>query len=57
MPDVKTEPIDSELPVVYEESEAEDAPHFTHPDDMHRFLAKPSGNMVRIRCSAKGKSY
>lgn len=30
-------------------------PHFVHPDNLPRFLPRPSGNMVRIKCTAAGK--
>lgn len=30
-------------------------PMFTKSEDMTRLIAKPSGNMVRMRCAAKGK--
>lgn len=30
-------------------------PTFTHPDSLSRLIAKPSGNMVRLPCAARGK--
>uniref|UniRef100_A0A1B6CPE6 receptor protein-tyrosine kinase n=1 Tax=Clastoptera arizonana TaxID=38151 RepID=A0A1B6CPE6_9HEMI len=30
------------------------APRFIKPDQMHRVVAKPAGNMVRLRCLAEG---
>lgn len=30
-------------------------PVFTHPDSLSRLIPKPSGNMVRLACAAKGK--
>lgn len=32
-----------------------EAPSFTHPDNLSRLIAKPSGNMVRLVCAARGK--
>lgn len=29
-------------------------PYFTHPESMHKFLPKPSGNMAKMRCAAAG---
>lgn len=31
------------------------APRFTKPDNMHRAVAKPAGNMMRLKCPAEGK--
>lgn len=30
-------------------------PTFTHPDSLSRLIPKPSGNMVRLPCAARGK--
>lgn len=31
------------------------SPRFTHPEGLTRLIARPSGNMAKIRCAAKGK--
>lgn len=31
-------------------------PRFTKPDNMHPTVAKPAGNMMRLKCPAEGKT-
>lgn len=51
------------LPTIAEESNNEEVneeygepPTFTHPDSLSRLIPKPSGNMVRLACAARGKA-
>ena len=40
----------------FDESERDlNTPYFTHPEVLTKFMPKPSGNMVKIRCPAAGK--
>ncbi|XP_055299555.1 fibroblast growth factor receptor homolog 1-like isoform X3 [Sitodiplosis mosellana] len=36
------------------ESDLNALPYFTHPEILSKFIPKPSGNMVKIRCAAAG---
>uniref|UniRef100_A0A2S2Q3V2 receptor protein-tyrosine kinase n=1 Tax=Sipha flava TaxID=143950 RepID=A0A2S2Q3V2_9HEMI len=38
----------------YDAAEDSTAPKFTKIDNMHRVVAKPAGNMLRLKCTAEG---
>ncbi|PSN31292.1 hypothetical protein C0J52_27018 [Blattella germanica] len=38
----------------YNETVPQAAPHFTKPGSMNRLMAKPAGNMLRLKCPAEG---
>ena len=38
----------------YNETVLQAAPHFTKPTNMHPDVAKPAGNMLRLKCPADG---
>jgi hypothetical protein len=40
----------------YDAAEDSTAPKFTKIDNMHRVVAKPAGNMLRLKCTAEGTS-
>ena len=39
----------------YNETVPQMPPHFTKPGNMNRVVAKPAGNMLRLKCPAEGK--
>lgn len=39
----------------YDAAEDSTVPKFTKIDNMHRVVAKPAGNMLRLKCTAEGK--
>jgi len=41
----------------YNSTENPTAPKFTKLDNMHRTVAKPAGNMVKLKCAAEGKFF
>lgn len=40
----------------YSVTENSTAPKFTKYDNMHRVIAKPAGNMLKLKCAAEGKT-
>ena len=38
----------------YNETVPQTAPRFTKPANMHPAVAKPAGNMLRLKCPAEG---
>lgn len=41
----------------YNATENATAPKFTKLDSMHRVIAKPAGNMLKLKCVAEGTIY
>jgi hypothetical protein len=41
----------------YNETVPQMPPRFTKPGNMNRMMAKPAGNMLRLKCPAEGKKY
>jgi hypothetical protein len=39
----------------YNETVPQMSPRFTKPGNMNRVVAKPAGNMLRLKCPAEGK--
>ena len=39
----------------YNETVPQTLPNFTKPGNMNRVVAKPAGNMLRLKCPAEGK--
>jgi hypothetical protein len=39
------------------EREENPYPHFTKPDQLNKLIAKPSGNMVHLKCNAAGNPH
>lgn len=42
-------------PTYNNETESSMAPKFTKLDKMHRVVAKPAGNMLKLKCVAEGE--
>jgi hypothetical protein len=41
----------------YNETVPQMRPRFTKPGNMNRVVAKPAGNMLRLKCPAEGKQH
>lgn len=43
-----------EKPGTFDESKPKSKPKFVKPDDMHRVVLKPAGNLIKLKCLAEG---
>lgn len=41
----------------YNATENLTAPKFTKFENMHRVIAKPAGNMLKLKCAAEGECF
>lgn len=41
----------------YNATESSSVPKFTKYENMHRVIAKPAGNMLKLKCAAEGNYY